>query len=158
MKKIISITIAVLWAGLCPITANAATVNFAAYATNNEGGVKNGSILSIDGVNIYHIAGYGLDTRGGGLSIKGGGVGMLPFSVYYDDVNGGLPAGLGVCRLLAGDAGTNAPGAECLDASDDSIDGDDGINEAIFLQFIDGPIDIRNLSFRKWRPCGYFKF
>ncbi len=148
MKKIFTLAALSLTASIFVAPAHATTINFSDFATSNEGGVKNGSEVIVNGVNIYHLAGYELQTGRGFMSIRSGGRGTDPFSSYYDDVSNGLPGGLGVCRALTGAAGTTGPGAECLDPSDDSIDGNDGMDEAIFMSFVDDVFDIRTLSFR----------
>ena len=52
-----------------------------------------------------------------------------------------LIGGLGVCRVLD-------QNAQCADSGDDSIDGENGIAEAVNILFSNGPINIFGLSFR----------
>ncbi len=106
------------------MAAHASTiVDFAAYAAGNEGGVASGTSLNINGVNLTFESN---------------------FNPYFDDVSGGKPAGLGVCREL------NAK-SQCVDAGDDSADGDFGVNEYIAVIFDDGPFNVFQLSFRDGR-------
>ena len=138
MKKIITIAAAALSVGLFAAPASAATLSFADFAAGNEGGVDNTTAVNIGGTNITFVAGE----RSGADSL------VATYFAYFDDVSNGLPAGLGVCRVLDGAAGMGAPGAECDDAGDDSIDGEGGIREAIQLFFDDEPFDLRAISFR----------
>ncbi len=149
MKKIITIAAAALSVGLFAAPASAGTISFADYASGNEGGINNTSTINFGGTNIEFRAGFDLDTDANGwnsITHISGNTG--PFFSYFDDVSNGLPAGLGVCRALDGAGGTTAPGAECLDSGDDSIDGENDIDEAILLFFTDGPFDLLGLSFR----------
>ncbi len=139
MKKFLTTVALVFSAGLFATSATAGTISFADYAVDNEGGILNQSSITFStGQTIRFVANRG--PRDG-------------FSPYFDDTNDGKPAGLGVCKVLAGaprnaDAGQGAPGAECLDSSDDSIDGSAGVREFLTLEFVDGPFDLVGLSFR----------
>lgn len=149
MKKLMTMAAAALSVGLIAAPANAEVISFADFASGNEGGVEFDSTINFSGTNIRFRTGFDLDTGPGGwnsfINFSGS---TGPFFAYFDDVFNGKPAGVGVCRALDGAAGTMAPGAECLDAGDDSIDGDNGIDEVIALFFDDGPFDLRGLSFR----------
>lgn len=130
-----------LGASLFTTSASAGTINFGDYAANNEGGVENKSTITFssgDRIRFY---------TGDGLNINTPGQPDL-FPYFDDHDDSGNPGGLGVCRVLDGLPGNGAPGADCLDSGDDSIDGENGIVESIWLEFIDGPFDIRMLSFR----------
>lgn len=149
MKRFVTMAAAALSVGLIAAPANAATINFADFASGNEGGVANFNTVNVGGVNIELRSGFDLGTSPTGWTIithTSGSTG--PFFGYFDDVSGGKPGGLGVCRELDGAAGTTAPGADCKDSGDDSIDGEGGIDEAILLLFKDGPFAINGLSFR----------
>ena len=97
----------------------------------------NSSFINFGGTNINFRSGE----RSSAVAVSG------DFFSYFDDVSSGLPGGLGVCRALDGAAGTTAPGAECADSGDDSIDGEGGIREAIQLRF-QTSFDLRSISFR----------
>ncbi len=121
MKKLIAFAAASIAACSLSMTAHAATImDFAAYAAGNEHGVASGTSLNINGVNMTFQSNY---------------------NPYFDDVSNGLPAGLGVCRNLSSKA-------QCVNAGDDSIDGDFGVNENISILFDDGPFNVLQLSFR----------
>ena len=139
MKKLMTIAAAALSVGLFAAPASAATISFADFAAGNEGGVDNSTFIDFGGVGIRFQAGARLSAT----SVDSNNF----FFAYFDDVANGLPAGVGVCRVLDGAAGTSAPGAQCDDAGDDSIDGDGQIREAIQL-FFDAPFDLRGISFR----------
>ena len=140
MKIMSIVTALTIGAGLFISNADAGTIDFAAYANNQEGGIENRSAITFaSGDTIRFYVGNGLNLN------RPGQPDLFP---YFDDENAGKPAGLGVCRVLDGAAGIGAPGAECLDSSDDSIDGENGITESLWLEFVDGPYNIRGLSFR----------
>jgi len=149
MKKFMTMAAAALSVGLIAAPASAEVISFADFASGNEGGVQNGSIINFSGTNIGFSSGFNLNTGPGGWgSFTNSSGSDGPFFAYFDDLSGGKPGGLGVCRELNGAAGTVAPGAECKDAGDDSVDGDDGLNEVIAVFFSDGPFELRGLSFR----------
>ncbi|GJL90844.1 VPLPA-CTERM sorting domain-containing protein [Hyphococcus sp.] len=123
--------------------ASAKLISFADFDAGNEGGIANGSSIDFgDGVVIGFESNSGLNASSGGWSRS------IQYNPYFDDVSGGKPGGLGVCRALDGAAGNGAPGAECADASDDSIDGEMGSNEGIILTFFGQNFDLLSLSFR----------
>jgi len=132
MKKFFGVAAIGAAISMMSAPALAKTISFADYAASNEGGIVNASSIDFDGTVISFVSG---DQNG------------TNFFPYFDDVAGGLPAGLGVCRLLDGPAGSGAPGAECDDSSDDSIDGNGGLNETIAL-FFDDVYKFNNISFR----------
>ncbi len=124
MKKLLTFAAASLAAGTLSMAAHASTIiDFAAYADGNEGGVTSGTSLNIAGAN---------------LTFKSN------FNPYFDDVSGGKPAGLGVCRALSNTG-------DCVDSGDDSVDGDFDVNEHIIVLFDDGPFNVFQLSFRDGR-------
>lgn len=120
--------------------ANAAPISFADFAAGNEGGIVNNTSIDFGGVNISFRSG----------SFVAADTVDPQFNPYFDDVTGNpaRPAGLGVCRVLDGDGGVGDTGAECANSGDDSIDGDDGVREAIQVFFDDGPFNLLGLSFR----------
>lgn len=121
MKKTFAFAAAAAAAIFVSSAARASTIiDFAAYAAGNEHGVASGSSINISGVNMTFVSN---------------------FNPYFDDVSGGKPAGLGVCRTLTA-------AAQCRDAGDDSVDGDFGVNEQIIILFDDGPFSVREVSFR----------
>jgi len=122
MKKLLAIAAASIAAGAFSTAANAAVLDFAAFAAGNEHGIDNGDSLTFDGVSVTFVANDG-------------------FHPYFDDEISGRPSGLGVCRELTGSL-------QCKDSSDDSADGDLGTDEFIKILFDDGPFDVRNISFR----------
>ena len=124
MKKIFAFLAASIASGVVSMAAQAAPVDFVSYASGNEHGVISGTSVNIGGVNMTLLSNY---------------------NPYFDDVDARSrkPGGLGVCRVLAT---VNKPN-QCNPGSDDSIDGDGGINEYIKILFDDGPYDVRQLSF-----------
>lgn len=144
MKKLFTLTIAVLATGLFSMPANAGTINFADYAAEtNEGGIENNSSITFStGDTLRFQSGYGLNLDGSSEQVD--------FFPYFDGANGGNPAGLGVCRALSGAADIGEPGAPCLVPSDDSIDGVAGLNEGVgfFINEGAGGYDLLGLSFR----------
>jgi len=132
MKKILSIAVASLAASLISMAAQAAPVDFVSYASGNEHGVASGTSVNVGGVNMKLLSNY---------------------NPYFDDVDNvsRKPGGLGVCRSL-GTIG-NASN-QCVPGSDDSIDGNGGINEYIKIIFEDGPFDVRQLSFNDGQHNG----
>jgi len=128
------LTAALAAAALMTGAASAKPISFADFAAGNEGGIAN--LSSID---------FG---DGFVIEFQSGATNQFDFFPYFDDVAGGKPGGLGVCRELTGAAGNGAPGAECLDSSDDNVDGDGGIQEFIELMFTDKSYDLIGISFR----------
>ena len=121
MKKLLAFAVASLAAGTLSMAAHASTIiDFAAYASGNEGGITSGTSLNINGLNLTFESNY---------------------NPYFDDVSSGKPAGLGVCRDLS-------KTLQCVDSGDDSTDGDFGVNEYIAILFDDGPFNVLQLSFR----------
>jgi len=129
-------------AAFAPTMAQAGTISFADYASDNEGGIINDNgFIDFGGVGIRFDSGLNLTVAPNSFTRT------RNYNPYFDDIAGGKPAGLGVCRVLDGAAGDGAPGAECLDSGDDSIDGEGGIDEMIAL-FFENPFDLLALSFR----------
>ena len=120
MKKILASLAVAFGAAFMAAPASATVISFADYAAGNEQGVTSGTSLNINGVNLTFSSN---------------------FNPYFDDVSGGLPAGLGVCRELT-------QTFQCADPGDDSTDGDMGTNEYIIIGFDDGPFNVREISFR----------
>lgn len=129
MKKLIASAAVALGASFmaAPAVAGTIVVDFAGYAAGNEHGVTSGTSVEINGVSMTFSAG---DFYDDGI-----------YNPYFDDVSGGLPAGLGVCRVLTA-------ADQCRDAGDDSTDGDGGISEYIAIVFDDGPFSVWELGFR----------
>lgn len=123
--------------------ANAASISFADFAANNEGGIQNISTITFGTTEILFVAGNDIIS----ISADGGDADGLNFFPYFDDISDDLPAGLGVCRALNGPAGVGDTGAECTQPGDDSVDGDFQLNEFIALDFV-GSYDLRGISFR----------
>lgn len=74
---------------------SAASLDFVAEAAGNERGIASGTTLTIDGLDVTFSANLG-------------------YSPYFDDLSGGRPGGLGVCKVLTGSA-------QCNPSSDDNI-------------------------------------
>lgn len=137
MKKIFAVLAASIAAGFTSMAAQAAPVDFVSYASGNEHGIASGVVgtpsVNINTVNMTLLSNY---------------------NPYFDDVDllSRKPGGLGVCRSLF----TNVNGVpnQCNPGSDDSIDGDNGINEYIKILFTDGPYDVRLLSFNDGQHNG----
>ncbi|RKF16018.1 hypothetical protein D6850_00115 [Roseovarius spongiae] len=108
---------AALVAGLAATGAGAATLDFVAEAFGDERGVADGT--TINNVNTGFL--------------------NVTFSsshfAYFDDLSGGKPAGLGVCKVLTGDA-------QCKPSSDDNVTS----GESVTLTF-DTMVDLLGLSF-----------
>ena len=125
MKKVFAVAAASIAAGLFSVAAQAAPVDFVSYAAGNEHGVTSGTSVNIGTVNMTLLSNY---------------------NPYFDDVDltSRKPGGLGVCRTLATiGSQTN----QCFPGSDDSIDGDNGVDEYIKILFDDGPTNVLQLSF-----------
>jgi len=127
MKRLLTFAAAIAAAGMMSAPANAGVVDFAAYAVGNEHGVASGTSVTIDGVSMTFYAGEPYVNS--------------DYYAYFDDYSSGRPAGLGTCRAID-------INDQCVDAGDDSIDGDLGINEYVAIVFDDGPMDVTDLSFR----------
>ncbi len=141
--KTVSMAAAALCMGLVSMPACAGTIDFSEYAAGREGGIEtNSSITFNTGDTLRFISGHGLNLDGTSD--------QFDFFPYFDDADQGKPAGLGVCRVLKGAADIGEPGAPCLIASDDSIDGASGLGEGIgfFINEGTGGFDLRGLSFR----------
>jgi hypothetical protein len=96
--------------------AFAVALDFAAEAAGNERAVADGTTINFDGLNVTFSADNGF--------------------AYFDDVDQGRPAGLGVCPTF-----TTSCGGE------DNISTDMGMSEAATLSF-DGPVSLSDLEFR----------
>jgi len=123
MRKPVSLLFATLAASLAAFAANAAPIDFVAEAAGNERGVTSGT--SFSSVNF------------GGLTLQFDSDNPDYFP-YFDDLANGLPAGLGLCKALS-----SGPGSICADTSDDDIT----MGEGVTVSFLDGPFDVRALSF-----------
>lgn len=118
MKSLIFGAIGAMTLGL---SANAAVLDFAAEAAGNERGVVDGTVIVFDGL---------------GVTFSADGPNASDDNVaYFDDVSGGKPAGLGVCKVLAGD--------QCTPSSDDNIT----TGESVTLSFSE-TVDLSQLRFR----------
>ena len=102
MKLTLSTLAAVLMAG----SLQAATLDFVAEAAGNERGVEDGTIINFEGHDVEFSATDGF--------------------AYFDDLSGGLPAGLGVCGELT-------DSDQCTPSSDDNIT----TGETVTLDFFD---------------------
>ena len=100
--------------------AQAAYLDFVAEAAGNERGVADGTTINFDGLSVTFS------------SLSGG-----AYFAYFDDLDMGKPAGLGVCETLVG-----GPGTHCSDPYDDNIRAGD----AVTLTFED-PVTVSNFSF-----------
>jgi len=130
MIKLISA--AMVATALMAAPAAATTIDFADYAdTYGEQGYANGSVITIDGIDVRLSAGT--------MTIAGGVVGNT-YSAYLDASSGGQRGGLGVCKALD-------MNNQCMDASDDSIDGDSD-PEAVNIAFQGLSFDFEGIEFR----------
>ena len=93
---------------------SAATLDFVAAAAKNERGVPSGTVLSLDGMAVALTSSH------------------FP---YLDDLSGGKPAGLGVCKKLDRKA-------QCAPSSDDNVQ----FGEWVALGFA-SPVTIGGLEF-----------
>ncbi len=99
--------------------AEAATFDFVALAAGNEHGFASETFTS------------------GAVSVTASGrdiTGSPTYLGYLDDLSGGAPGGLGVCKSLSG--------GECDPGNDDNF----GLNEVLELVF-NGPVTINSISF-----------
>ncbi|MBT8471888.1 MAG: hypothetical protein KJN99_04735, partial [Marinicaulis sp.] len=121
MKKLIAA--AAVAGAMAFAPANATIVSFADYAdTEGERGVASGTTLTIEGLVMTFFAFDG-------------------FSPYFDASGRDGPAGLGVCKVL--DARD-----QCDPGSDDSIDNDGAVQEAVVIQFADDQtVNLDGISF-----------
>lgn len=134
MKKLMTIAAASIAVGFTG-ASNAAEVDFSDFADGNTGGVTNGSVLTINGVEMTFNA-----TSGGGAT------------PYFDGPFRGDPGGLGVCRVYSeGAPGVNETEGKCTsnpnDDDDDSIDGRTGDGEAVMIDFTEA-YNLLDISFR----------
>lgn len=109
------------------IAAHAAVIDFGAEAEfNGERGLASGSVL---GPTAYIDTSIRLNT-------------INPdWYAYLDGPGGGEPtAGLGVCKSVDGSA-------QCVPPSDDNITGGIAGDEEVQIEFLDGPFDVRQISF-----------
>ncbi len=115
MKNFLAVAAAVVAMGLA--SASAAVVDFGLDAdTNGERAAPNG--LNINGVIMNFSA-----TPGQAVA-------------YLDASSGGLPAGLGVCKVIAN--------GDCNPSSDDNVTE----GESVTISFVNGPFDLSNFTFR----------
>ncbi|MFZ5615839.1 MAG: hypothetical protein ACOZAA_00755 [Pseudomonadota bacterium] len=125
MKKLSIALAAALATGFGASAASATVINFAAEGVNGgERGVADGTI-----VNTAALGGLNLQFAGG----VGGA--SSDFAYFNGAANGRLP-GLGTCTAL-NKTGTCSPG------NDDNIT----VNEFVNVAFLDGPFNVRQLSF-----------
>ena len=110
---------AALFVGAMSSAAGAATFDFVAEAANNERGVVNGTTLDFGGIGTTFNA-----TANGNDAFA-----------YFDDLSGGLPAGLGVCAVIDS-------GAQCNPSDDDNLTAGENLD----LSF-DKVIDLSGFSF-----------
>ncbi|MEX6633917.1 VPLPA-CTERM sorting domain-containing protein [Hyphococcus lacteus] len=101
-------------------SAHAVYLDFVAEAAGNERGVADGTTINFSGLDVTFT------------SLSAG-----TFFAYFDDLDDGKPAGLGVCEILSA-----GPGSACADSSDDNIRSGD----AVTLTFAD-PVTVSNFSF-----------
>jgi len=123
MNKIFTFAATALAAASVSFSAHATVIDFGAFAIGNERAAN--ATETVNGVNL-------------GFSSN--------FIAYFDDLSSGLPAGLGVCRDVT-------MLSQCTDPSDDSIDGELGVDEYVAVAFLDAAFDptttnLVGLSFR----------
>lgn len=114
--------LAALTAGLlaAPVGASATYLDFVAEAAGNERGVADGTTINF-----------------GGLDVTFSSLSAGSFYAYFDDLDQGKPAGLGVCETLV-----SGPGSACADTGDDNIRAGD----AVTLTFGE-TVTVSNFSF-----------
>lgn len=100
--------------------AHAVYLDFVAEAAGNERGVADGTTINFGGLDVTFT------------SLSAG-----AFYAYFDDLDQGKPAGLGVCETLVG-----GPGTPCAVSSDDNIRAGD----AVTLTF-GTTVNVSNFSF-----------
>ncbi|WP_411817982.1 PEP-CTERM sorting domain-containing protein [Hyphococcus sp. DH-69] len=101
-------------------SAHAVYLDFVDEAAGNERGVADGTTINFGGLDVTFT------------SLSAG-----AFFAYFDDLDQGKPAGLGVCEVLVA-----GPGSVCADPSDDNIRAGD----AVTLTF-DTEVTVSNFSF-----------
>ncbi len=109
MRKILSVALVGVMAMFTTSVANAVTLDFVAEASGNERGIADGTVIDFSGLDVTFSA-----------SVVGGGSAFA----YFDDLSGGKPAGLGVCKVLTGSD-------QCNPGSDDNVTA----GEAVTLGF-----------------------
>lgn len=125
MKKLTIALVAALATGFAASAASATVIDFAAEGLGGgERGVADGTVL-----NTAAMGGLNLQFTGGV-----GGAGS-DFAYFNGGAAGRLP-GLGTCTTL-NKSGTCSPG------SDDNVT----VNEFVRVAFLDGPFNVRQLSF-----------
>ena len=139
MEKFLATAAGILAATMMAASANATTLDFAAYADGanggSEGGIVNGSSIVFDGLSVQFVSFS--TTIPGGVIVR-------EYFPYFDSGD----AGLGVCKRLDSAAGNGAPGGDCTPSSDDNVTGSTNSREGIALLFGNSTFDLREINFR----------
>jgi hypothetical protein len=114
-KRAVGVSAAAL-ALVAATSVSAATLDFVAEAAGNERGIASGTSLTIDGLAVTFSA-------------------NSTYSPYFDDLSGGKPGGLGVCKVLT-------TSDQCNPSSDDNVT----MGEAVTLGF-GTPVTLSGLVF-----------
>ncbi len=110
-----SLAAAVVIAAGTAMSAQSATLDFIAEAAGNERGVVDGTTITFDGLDVEFNSSH---------------------FAYFDDLSGGKPAGLGVCKVLTGSD-------QCSPSNDDNITA----GESVTLSFKGLAVDFMATSF-----------
>ncbi|MBL4619959.1 MAG: VPLPA-CTERM sorting domain-containing protein [Marinicaulis sp.] len=131
MKKLLTFAATILAATFTSMSANAIVLDFVAEAAGAERGIANGSTIT-------NFQGTGVD-----VTFTAGTKDWYP---YFDDLSGGKPGGLGVCKNLfgsVGGAGDDGASDDCDPPSDDNVT----VEETITLGFSGVAFALRDISF-----------
>jgi hypothetical protein len=131
MKKLLALAATTLAALFTSMSAQALVLDFVAEAAGAERAIENGSTIT-------NFQGTGVD-----VTFTAGTDDWFP---YFDDISGGKPGGLGVCKEVNG--GIGGPGDDgisddCNPPSDDNA----SVNETITLGFSGADFSVREISF-----------
>lgn len=111
-------------------STQAAVFDFVAEAAGDERGAESIPFVGVDG---HTITATGYDWVN---NVDYAAAGTDVYNAYLDDVSGGKPGGLGVCKILAG--------TQCNPGSDDNVTE----GEALRLDLSGGATRLSNFTFR----------
>lgn len=131
MKKLLTFAATTFAASVASMSAHAIVLDFVAEAAGAERAIENGSTIT-------NFQGTGVD-----VTFTAGTEDWFP---YFDDLSGGKPAGLGVCKATfgaLGGPGDDGMADDCDPPSDDNVT----VEETITLGFSGAAFAIRDITF-----------
>jgi|GEM_PF-2132585 len=131
MKKLLTFAATTVAASFASMSAHAIVLDFVAEAAGAERAIDNGSTIT-------NFQGTGVD-----VTFTAGTENWFP---YFDDLSGGKPAGLGVCKTVfgaVGGPGDDGMSDDCDPPSDDNVT----VEETITLSFSGAAFAIRDITF-----------